>query len=911
MATGTITSLGIGSSLDLQNILETLRTSDESSINSKKKEKTNLEKTKNQFNSINAKLLTMKSNALSLSLNSSFLERSISVSSSNVLSANTSLGTKIGSYSAVVNRLTTANSFQSIAVANKTDSIASSQSNFSYIMGSSDKISLTITKNTTLESLVKQINSDKNNPGVTASIIDTGSGNTPYKLLLKANKAGESSRITIAEQLNDLTLTELNGTGFKMEGDTKRYFATITSSNKDIVFKENNGSNIIASITQGNYQTQSDLAVAVKKALNQASTNNGNYEVSYNSSNNKFEIYETGNLSKVTFDWNNSNSTAEDVLGFTAIADDVLKPSSGISKFVSSATMEKTDSVYVPTIQKSTNGFNNTDTTTALSSGKKIEIKFSESGATPKSFVINATSDMSLNQLVTAINQDTTNDTGSNSTHITASTFEKNGKYYLQIAATDSNGTGEDYRVKVTDTDNSFNGFAADNATFAFKVGNSNVSISITADTTLQSLKDLIDAKDNVSASLSGTAENSTLEIIADSSGISNRITMIKQLNDITMQEDNPEDFVATSDDAKYFSTISSSNNKIIFAEDNGSGYGSDITATIASNNYETQEKLAKAVEKAFNDASKASGNSKEYSVIFNSKSDKFEITEPSGTLTGLKIKWDADGTKAEGELGFGTSEKILTPKTASLNSSITIDGIEYQREKNSGISDVINGVTFSLIGKGNSSISVTQKTDTIKGYITKLVTTFNDISTEIDANDNYDEDTETWGPLAKATSIRSLKTNLLSLFGTQVSANKNITTYFDLGFETNKDGKININTDVLDNKINSNFEDVLSFFAGTQDSNYNTKVTGIGDIFNDFINSYTKSTGIIKEENNIIDDKINRIEDQIDNDTQRLNQRYETMTQQFVKLDSFMRKIESQQNYITQIFNTSNNKKK
>ena len=223
MATGTITSLGIGSSLDLQNILETLRTSDESSINSKKKEKTNLEKTKNQFNSINAKLLTMKSNALSLSLNSSFLERSISVSSSNVLSANTSLGTKIGSYSAVVNRLTTANSFQSIAVANKTDSIASSQSNFSYIMGSSDKISLTITKNTTLESLVKQINSDKNNPGVTASIIDTGSGNTPYKLLLKANKAGESSRITIAEQLNDLTLTELNGTGFKMEGDTKRY----------------------------------------------------------------------------------------------------------------------------------------------------------------------------------------------------------------------------------------------------------------------------------------------------------------------------------------------------------------------------------------------------------------------------------------------------------------------------------------------------------------------------------------------------------------------------------------------------------------------------------------------------------------------------------------------------------------
>ncbi len=73
MATGTITSLGIGSSLDLQGILDSLRKADETSITRKQQNKTDLEATKNEFNTINAKLLSMKSSALSLSLGSNFL----------------------------------------------------------------------------------------------------------------------------------------------------------------------------------------------------------------------------------------------------------------------------------------------------------------------------------------------------------------------------------------------------------------------------------------------------------------------------------------------------------------------------------------------------------------------------------------------------------------------------------------------------------------------------------------------------------------------------------------------------------------------------------------------------------------------------------------------------------------------
>ena len=51
MASGTITSLGLGSSLDLQNILDSLRKGDEAVITQKEEKKTSLENTKQEFNS--------------------------------------------------------------------------------------------------------------------------------------------------------------------------------------------------------------------------------------------------------------------------------------------------------------------------------------------------------------------------------------------------------------------------------------------------------------------------------------------------------------------------------------------------------------------------------------------------------------------------------------------------------------------------------------------------------------------------------------------------------------------------------------------------------------------------------------------------------------------------------------------
>ncbi len=122
MALGSITSLGVGSGFELQDILDKLRQTDEITVNLKKAEKTRLEAQVTEFDSINARLIQMKSSALSLSLESNFLERSAGVSDEEIISADVISGTELSSYNIDVKRLASKSSFQSIGF-EKQDSI--------------------------------------------------------------------------------------------------------------------------------------------------------------------------------------------------------------------------------------------------------------------------------------------------------------------------------------------------------------------------------------------------------------------------------------------------------------------------------------------------------------------------------------------------------------------------------------------------------------------------------------------------------------------------------------------------------------------------------------------------------------------------------------------------------------------
>ncbi len=205
MATGTISSLGVGSGLDLNSMLENLRVVDEQLVTRKKNEVTKLETQLNEFTVVNNKLLTMKSAALDLSLSSTFLTRTASSSSESVLTVTVADGVASQTTSLTVDRIATKSTWMTGGNASDSAVINPTEENvvIAYTMGGKD-VTVTVPPGTTLAGLADLINEDTDNPGVTASIINDGSSTNPYKLVLKANTTGSESEIGIAAPWMDI-----------------------------------------------------------------------------------------------------------------------------------------------------------------------------------------------------------------------------------------------------------------------------------------------------------------------------------------------------------------------------------------------------------------------------------------------------------------------------------------------------------------------------------------------------------------------------------------------------------------------------------------------------------------------------------------------------------------------------------
>ncbi|MDA3788852.1 MAG: flagellar filament capping protein FliD [Desulfobacula sp.] len=116
MATGSITTLGLGSGLELQSILDQLKEADSAQITAKENQKVTLQKEVDAYNSINAKLFAMKSNALSLSLESDFLKNTVTVTDEEIASATVNDGISASSFSLDVTQKASFNSWQTVGV---------------------------------------------------------------------------------------------------------------------------------------------------------------------------------------------------------------------------------------------------------------------------------------------------------------------------------------------------------------------------------------------------------------------------------------------------------------------------------------------------------------------------------------------------------------------------------------------------------------------------------------------------------------------------------------------------------------------------------------------------------------------------------------------------------------------------
>jgi len=207
------------------------------------------------------------------------------------------------------------------------------------------------------------------------------------------------------------------------------------------------------------------------------------------------------------------------------------------------------------------------------------------------------------------------------------------------------------------------------------------------------------------------------------------------------------------------------------------------------------------------------------------------------------------------GALAFTTNTTILTTTpnpatnlafqapTGGTDASVAIDGIGFKSHSNT-ISGAVPGITLNLASADPNTIvqltvgpDASQATQAINGF----VSAYNGIISNINRQYTVDPTTNSEGPLAADSSLRSLQTSLLNDVAYAVSGNSgNFVNLASLGINMNNDGTLTAGTtpdgQTLSQVLTSNPAAVQSFF-------HNASATGFADSFKTDLTNLTDST--------------------------------------------------------------------
>lgn len=189
----TISSLGVGSNLNLSGLLTQLTTAERQPLRALDARAASYTTKLSAYGTLQSSLGTLQAASARLSNLSLFQGVKAASSFTTVLTASADATAAAGSYAITVSQLAQAQSLATTGQASATAAVGSGTVTFK--MGSGSAIDVTIGTNNTLEGIRDAINATKD-VGVAASIVNDGGAN-PFRLVLVSSKTGAASTMDI------------------------------------------------------------------------------------------------------------------------------------------------------------------------------------------------------------------------------------------------------------------------------------------------------------------------------------------------------------------------------------------------------------------------------------------------------------------------------------------------------------------------------------------------------------------------------------------------------------------------------------------------------------------------------------------------------------------------------------------
>lgn len=197
--------------------------------------------------------------------------------------------------------------------------------------------------------------------------------------------------------------------------------------------------------------------------------------------------------------------------------------------------------------------------------------------------------------------------------------------------------------------------------------------------------------------------------------------------------------------------------------------------------------------------------------------------SKEAGVANALKVTVaddDLDNTDAAGlsRLVYdattgGTTN--LTQTVAAQNATATIDGISISKSTNTW-TDAIEGVTLNLLKEGGTtSLMVAKDTAGTKSAVESFVKAFNDLNATLTNLSKYDAASKQASILTGDATVRSVQSQLRSLFNTALStAGGGLTSLSDIGVAFQTDGTLKLDSSKLTAALSDGSKDVATLFA-------------------------------------------------------------------------------------------------
>ena len=327
-----------------------------------------------------------------------------------------------------------------------------------------------------------------------------------------------------------------------------------------------------------------------------------------------------------------------------------------------------------------------------------------------------------------------------------------------------------------------------------------------------------------------------------------------------------------------------------------GGSSGDSLTLTVDGESMSVDLSTAMDMEALRDAVNNASDNPGVNATIINAgDGNQHLVLTASDSGYDKRVELAYGGSLNAGTFGFGTLNKnqsgaVMTDLT-ELDAAFTVDGIAATSADNE-VSEVVDGLTFSLKAAGTSTLTVDRDTAAIEASAKAFVDAYNGVVKKVDSLSS--------GNIGNDGALRSVVSQLRSVLNEEASGlGGSLSTLSELGIKTNaKTGELELDSSVFQDALDADFSAVSAVFADST-SGYATRFLAVAD-------TLLESDGILESRIDSLEDRVRTYQDRQSTIEASLEFKEKALRSQYAALDVLVANLNSTSAFLAARLTTS-----